>query len=143
MTKRLPLRLPIASLFDDQEPTYPILVVEDKRGVVYDAQVGGMCCNQTEFQGIPFMLWGFDKYYTFELHITLCCPDDESDRQMMAECFDALPPCFELGMKFDYERINEFQEGCIPVLLSGVYDRFGTKYDCNGKKGMIFTGNCD
>lgn len=142
------VRLPIDSLFnDEEEPTYPILVIEDYRGVIYNAQIGGMACNQTEFQGIPIMLRNFDKDYVFELHNHLCCNWHDKEtiaaRKMLADKFDTLSHGFELEMKFDYDRIDELQEGCIPVVLNGVYDKFGAEYDCNGKIGMIFTGNCD
>ena len=119
------------------------LIILEKTGVYYTAQCGGVTCTHPEAEGYVINLGAFAD--DFDDCSYGCCYIPENPHRRMDLANDFNEYC-EKGTRnwiyqisFDFERIEETQEGWLPVVLNGELD--GMKL--NNVKGIIHSGNCD
>lgn len=120
-----------------------ILIISHPTGVFYSAQCGGLRCSHPKYEGFAIGLGSFAVSLTGCEYGCQYLPQMPDKQKEFADVFDNY--CKEhtqhwvYKISFDYDRINELQEGWIPVLLNGKMDEvlfFNTK-------GIIANGNCD
>jgi hypothetical protein len=120
------------------------LIVLHPTGIKYTAQCGGMGCTHPEAEGYVFGLGKFmQDFDTCEFG----CHYMDRDVKYRNALRDAVNqycqdnPPFGNWIRFDDSRINEAQEGWIPVVLNG---SFGfPEITFNGERGFIHNFNCD
>lgn len=122
------------------------LIVLEKTGVFYTAQCGGLGCTHPEAEGFVINVGRFaSSFDTCKYGCSyLDMPECAEDRKTLAADFDNYAKeetkSWRWKIAFDWSRIDETQEGWIPVLLNGkVEDMF----EFENSPGFIHNGNCD
>lgn len=123
------------------------LIISYPTGVFYTGQTGGLACNHPEFEGILLSI--SDRYFS---DIDTCnhpggCASgyfNPDDRMNLAKIVNVqlqhIPG--DIKYRFDFDRIDIFEEACIPVILNGSIGYRGEELD--SAKGILFTNdNCD
>jgi hypothetical protein len=118
------------------------LIIAHPTGVIYQAQAGGMLCSHPECEGFVICLGAGLSHFD---DCGYGCDNigfEASLRDKLATDLDPLLQRYSLGwtyqISFDFDRIDELQEGWWPVLVKGKMD--GRPIDW---RGYIHTGNCD
>jgi hypothetical protein len=126
------------------------LILLAPTGIKYTAQCGGMMCTHPEAEGFVIKLSS-----SFGEEINDCehgCQylsynDDygKGKRQKLAAILDLYlknkTDGWRFKIEFDFERVDELQEGWWPVKVKGLLDEFYGTY--LNHRGFIHTGNCD
>lgn len=133
---------------DDVVDEYTALIVLAKTGIKYTAQCGGMGCTHPEAEGFVLPLAEFAQdfddcsYGCWNLQY----PEFEENRNNLAIDFNTYCRIKlkkyrwqHIDIQFDMSRINQLQEGWIPVLMSGKY--LGIEFD--NTQCIVHNGNCD
>jgi|SRR6056297_1204852 len=126
-------------LFGDQS----VLLISHSTGIYYNFQCAGVSCMQVYKEGFVLpafnLLSGYDECSNGCSYIGSM---PQVQKKMSYEIDKILIKETEhltFKLRFDFDRIKELIEGCIPVIYNGTY--MGEPL---GKKaGYLFTGNCD
>lgn len=121
------------------------LIVCASTGIFYEAQCGGMACTHPKAEGYVISLGDFmQDFDTCEFG----CFDMDQDPLNRIELMEAAnkycasgESSFHKAIRFDYDRIEEAQEGWIPVKLNGKF-RF-PEIEFVNEIGFIHNFNCD
>ena len=124
------------------------LIVCMDTGIHYTAQCGGVGCTHPKAEGFLISVGKFAadfdtcKYGCSNLDL----PESEDQRKQLATDFDKYAAEYTKSWRwkisFDWSRIDETQEGWIPVLLNGKLDDF-EEFEFVNTPGFIHNGNCD
>jgi len=127
------------------------LIVSEKTGVFYTDQCDGIGCSHPEYEG--FLLAAGTIGQDFSLCKYGCCelsdPKNINGRAIAADAINRYFAGQKIGqdckITFDMTRIDELQENWIPVLVSGVFDKFSYPSLTFESQKAILTGmgNCD
>lgn len=130
----------------DVEDTALIVCMET--GIYYTAQCGGVRCTHPESEGFVINVSNFAsdfntcKYGCEYLNMA----EYEDNRKKLALDFEEYASKYTQGWRwkiaFDWSRIDQIQEGWIPVLLNGKLDEF-EDFEFVNTPGFIHNGNCD
>lgn len=123
------------------------LIVKHPTGVFYEVQAGGLGCTHPNCQGFVIDLGSFGQDFSDCSYGCAMISDDENKQKELA---DALNTYFtnqsknsEYKISFDFERIDELEEGWWPVNVSGKLNGGILANDSVEWEGYIHTGNCD
>jgi hypothetical protein len=117
-----------------------LVIVLKKTGVIYTAQTGGLCCNHPTAEGYVLRSGNLAP----SICHCICC-----SRLGIVQLVEHVQAAINryiaenklsVQIKFDYERINEFQEGWWPLLVKGKY--FDIPFN-DWTKIIYHSGNCD
>jgi hypothetical protein len=117
-----------------------LVIVLQKTGVIYTAQTGGMCCNHQKAEGYVLRSGNLAPSIN---HCICCSPlSDILIAKHIQEAINRYITENELSVeiKFDYDRLKEFQEGWWPLLVKGKYFAIPFNY---WTKIIYHSGNCD
>lgn len=123
------------------------LVVCTPTGIFYTAQCGGMCCSHPVAEGFFLPMWELlpeiDDCDFGCSHLTKSPQNDRPDlRQKLAAAIDAglqRVPQMSFSLRFDFDRIDELQEGWWPLRITGrLHDVGPLDHRC-----YYHSGNCD
>lgn len=124
------------------------LIVLENTGVYYTAQCGGIGCSHPRAEGFVLQIGEFAQDFDDCSYgcSYLNLPSYKGQREKLANDFDLYcqeqTRSWRWKIRFDFDRLDEIQEGWLPVIINGVLDEFeGTKF--NNQKAIIHNGNCD
>jgi hypothetical protein len=124
------------------------LVIQMPTGVKYEAQCGGLACTHPQVEGVYFPVWDVapDLGDCEEGCSNLTKVPQPHDKPELRKAFaDKIQKQLEdldkysFKLRFDYERIDELQEGWWPLVITGtLYDVENLNHKC-----VYHRGNCD
>lgn len=134
-----------------------VIVIQRKTGVIYTAQVGGLACLQNSVEGYAINVGsGFFTRIDTCNHKGGCWTmhKEPEAKKQLAEIVDGILRADTLGhdwyykfnLSFDFDRIEDFEEAWIPVLVNGKLNWFDDKDQTyfNNTPAILFTSdNCD
>jgi len=121
------------------------IIVLAPTGIKYTAQCGGIGCTHPEAEGWVFAFGDFAEDFNDCSYgcSYLGLESFADERAKLAQDFDTYAAAElvhnMLKIKFDYSRIDQLQEGWIPILLNGFLDE--TKFE--NAQAILYNGNCD
>lgn len=124
------------------------LIICAPTGIRYTAQCGGMGCTHPSAEGFYLPTWDLlpkldDCEYGCSNLTKSPLYDRPELRKKLADAIDAALPAalakFSFKLRFDYDRIDELQEGWWPLLITGeLHDARLDNHRC-----YYHAGNCD
>lgn len=121
------------------------LIILRETGIFYTAQCGGVSCTHPTAEGFVVSLGNFAQDFNDCAFGCQYISRDPVAQLKLAKAFDEYCIKEMQGMRFeirfDFERINELQEGWIPVIINGFLSDCDVEF--SNAKGIIHNGNCD
>lgn len=121
-----------------------MLIIGAPTGVIYNAQTGGMSCNHPEYEGFVLPLGSFMEDFDDCSYGCSHLQDIEGAAKKLANDLHLRlieeTKLWRYKIYFDFDRIDQLQEGWWPVIVSGKIFEDGKDYTM---KGFVHTGNCD
>jgi len=124
------------------------LVLLKKTGVWYTAQCGGVSCTHPHAEGYAISIRDFAQDFD---DCSYGCQyighkDNSEARMKLGKDFDTYcrekTKSWKWSIRFDFERVEETQEGWLPVIVNGMVDDFDD-FIFENERGFIHNGNCD
>jgi hypothetical protein len=119
------------------------LIIAHPTGIFMTAQCGGVGCSHPSIEGFAIDLGSFMDDFDDCKYGCHHIPDlSEEEKKRLASDIDAELSNFKPFMiRFDFDRIEEMQEGWWPIKVKGEIDKWNrTHID---SIGFIHNGNCD
>lgn len=123
------------------------LIVCHRTGVHYQAQVGGLLCNQVFVQGFCIDLE--DLAQDFD-DCAYGCHEIQFSKALQKDLADILDHYLQEALSeekydvfIDYDRLDEIQEGWWPVVVTGKLSGGIIPDTMVSWKGYLHRGNCD
>lgn len=126
-------------------PQQTVLIVEHKTGFEWEAQCGGINCTHPSLKGMAIPMGGLLEFFSgCEFGCGYISEDEPSRKKLAVEIGNRLENANtqKMRIQFDYERIDELQEGWFPVIVTGKWG-YWDELSFEASKGYLHTGNCD
>lgn len=124
------------------------IIILHPTGIKYTAQCGGIGCTHPQAEGFAISVGNFGEDFNDCSYgcAYLDAPDMEEARKKLGSDFDDYcldhTKSWRWNIRFDFDRVDEVQEGWIPVILNGKLDPF-EDYTFQKTKAIFHGGNCD